>query len=92
MNDNPLVSMINNSDEIRYEGESIYQGANGLLENLNPQMGVTLKELIVNKSGKEDSFGFVKIGLDLQNNDNKRMTRTQYNSLRSKVILGNLHK
>lgn len=57
--------MINNGGDIINEGESIFQGADGLLKNMNPQIGVTLKELILKKSGEEDSrVGFVKIGLD----------------------------
>lgn len=57
--------MIANADELRYEGESIYQSAaaNGPFGSINPTNGVTLKELVSSQRNRNEvTFGFVKKG------------------------------
>lgn len=57
-----------------------------MFKNLHPQNGVTIKEMIIPRNNHDQrvSFGMVKAGSEYGIQSTKRMSRSQYNLLRSK--------
>lgn len=61
----------------------------GMFKNVHPQNGVTIKEIILPRNDHDQrvSFGMVKGGNEYGLQSTKRMSRSQYNLLRSRSNL-----